>query len=222
MPTPRDSTDQLPLLLERSTHTTCPPEEDRPGQWRVEVLDRLGRAALDSALSDRALGQHDDVSVEAESPSTLDITIDPVHDKTSEQTTTMDLVEASLSGESPPSPHVEDKELERVQLYAPTSSALDLYYSTRFGIESNRVSIIELHYLKKRQANQGHPQLIQTHLSSMLRAGSKFRGTQQSDSQKYSVEVDIKTVDMCESFICGYLRIEGQFRPSQPCHFTEE
>lgn len=43
----------------------------------------------------------------------------------------------------------------------------------------------------------------------MLRAGSKFRGTQQSDSQKYSVEVDIKTVDMSESFICGYLKIEG-------------
>ena len=43
----------------------------------------------------------------------------------------------------------------------------------------------------------------------MLRAGSKFRGTQQSDSQKYIVEVDIKTVDMSESFVCGYLRIEG-------------
>ena len=143
MPTPRDSTDQLPLLLERSTHTTCPPEEDRPGQWRVEVLDRLGRAALNSALSDQAHIQHDDVSVEAESPSTLEIAIDPVQDKTSDQTTTMDLVEASLSGESPSSPHVEDKELERVQLYAPTSSALDLYYSTRFGIESNRVSVID-------------------------------------------------------------------------------
>ena len=43
----------------------------------------------------------------------------------------------------------------------------------------------------------------------MLRAGSKFRGTQQSESQKYNVEVDIKTVDMSESFVCGYLKIEG-------------
>jgi len=48
----------------------------------------------------------------------------------------------------------------------------------------------------------------------MLRAGSKFRGTQQSDSQKYSVEVEIKIVDMSESFICGYLKIEGQFTAS--------
>ena len=139
MPTPSDSTDHLPLLLERSTHTTCPPEEDRP--WRVEVLDRLGRAILDSTLGNRALRQHDGVSVEAESPNTLDITIDPAHDKTSDQINTMDLAEASLLGESPSSPHADDKELEHVQPSAPTSSALDLYYSIRFGIESNRVSI---------------------------------------------------------------------------------
>ena len=53
----------------------------------------------------------------------------------------------------------------------------------------------------------------------MLRAGSKFRGTQQSDSQKYNVEVDIQTVDISESTICGYLRIEGdlpQFLASLP------
>lgn len=143
MPTPRDSTDHLPLLLERSTHTTCPPEEDRPGQWRVEVLDRLGRAALDSTLSERALGQQDDVPVESESPNAMDITIDPAHDKTSDQTNTMDLAEASLLGESPSSPHADDKEEEHVQPSASTSSALDLYYSIRSGVESNRVSIIE-------------------------------------------------------------------------------
>ncbi|CAF9909919.1 hypothetical protein IMSHALPRED_008506 [Imshaugia aleurites] len=189
MPTPRDSTDQLPLLLERSTHTTCPPEEDRPGQWRVEVLDRLGRAALESAISNQALGQRDEVPVEAESPNTMEIAIDQGQDRTSDHVNTMDLAEASLLGESPSSLHADEKEVEQIQPSVSTSSALDLYYSIRFGIESNR--------------------LIQTHTSSMLRAGSKFRGTQQSDSQKYTVEVDIKTVDMCESFICGYLKIEG-------------
>lgn len=143
MPTPRDSTDRLPLLLERSNHTTCPPEEDRPGQWREEVLDRLGRAALDSTLSDRPLGQQDGVPVEAESPNTMDIAIDPVHDNICDQTSTMDLVEASLRDESPSSPRADDKEVEHVQSSAPTSSALDLYYSIRFGIESNRVNTIE-------------------------------------------------------------------------------
>ena len=53
-------------------------------------------------------------------------------------------------------------------------------------------------------------QLIQTHSSCKLRCGSKYRGTQTSDQQRYNVEVDIKSVDIAESFICGYLRIEGK------------
>ena len=142
MPTPRDSTDRLPLLLERSNHTTCPPE-DRPGQWSQEVLDRLGRAAFDSTLSNGVLGQQDGVPVEAESPNPMDIAIDSVHDKASDQTSTIDLAEASLLGESPSSPPADDKEIEQVQPSAPTSSALDLYYSIRFGIESNRVNLID-------------------------------------------------------------------------------
>ena len=208
MPTPRDSSDHLPLLIERLTHATCPPEEDRPGQWRVDVLDRLGRAVLDSTHGNRALRQQDGAPIEAESPE--DIAVDSAHDKTSDQINTMDLSEASLFGESPSSPHADDKEVEHVQPSTPSSSALDLHYSIRFGIESNRVSIFESECFQECQANYRRNQLIQTHTSSMLRAGSKFRGTQQSESQKYSVEVDIKTVDMCESFICGYLKIEGQ------------
>lgn len=149
MPTPRDSTDQLPLLLERPTHTTCPPEEDRPGQWRVEAFDRFGRAALDSTLSSRALGHQDGLPVDAESPNTMEATINPAHGKISDQINTMDLAEASFLGESPSSPHADDKEVEQAQPSAPTSSALDLYYSIRFGIESNRVSIIESSYLKR-------------------------------------------------------------------------
>ena len=108
----------------------------------MEILDRHGRAALDSTLNARAQGQQDAVPIEAESPNTMDITIDPAHDKTSDQTNTIDLAEASLLGESPSSSHADDKEVEQVQPSAPTSSALDLYYSIRFGIESSRVSII--------------------------------------------------------------------------------
>lgn len=51
--------------------------------------------------------------------------------------------------------------------------------------------------------------MIPNHTSSYLRAGSKFKGTQQSDRQNYNVEVEIKNVDMAESELCGYLRIEG-------------
>jgi hypothetical protein len=49
--------------------------------------------------------------------------------------------------------------------------------------------------------------------SSLLRPGSRFVGTQTSDRQKYDVEVEIKHVDMRESFMCGYLRIKGAHPP---------
>lgn len=55
-----------------------------------------------------------------------------------------------------------------------------------------------------------YEKMIPNHTSSYLRAGSKFKGTQQSDRQNYNVEVEIKNVDMAESELCGYLRIEGK------------
>jgi hypothetical protein len=45
--------------------------------------------------------------------------------------------------------------------------------------------------------------------SSYLRPGSRFHGTQQSERQRYDVQVEIKHVDLRESFLCGYLRIQG-------------
>lgn len=45
--------------------------------------------------------------------------------------------------------------------------------------------------------------------SSFLRPGSKFSGMQKSERSRYDVEVEIKHVDLRESFLCGYLRIQG-------------
>lgn len=45
--------------------------------------------------------------------------------------------------------------------------------------------------------------------SSLLRPGSKFIGSQQSDRQIYNVDVDILTVDTTQSSLTGYLRICG-------------
>ncbi|KAG9187038.1 hypothetical protein G6011_10146 [Alternaria panax] len=60
--------------------------------------------------------------------------------------------------------------------------------------------------------------------SSLLRPGSRFLGTQTSDRQKYDVEVEIKHVDMRESFVCGYLRIKGltEDHPSLTTYFEGE
>jgi hypothetical protein len=61
----------------------------------------------------------------------------------------------------------------------------------------------------KNSANVISLQLIPSSPSSFLRPGSKFHGTQQSERQVYEVQVEIKHVDMRESFLCGYLRIQG-------------
>lgn len=71
-------------------------------------------------------------------------------------------------------------------------------------------------------------QLIPSSPSSFLRAGSRFHGTQQSERQVYDVQVEIKHVDMRESFLCGYLRIQGKTKytgmlwiPSADCAFLQ-
>ncbi|KAI9851641.1 MAG: hypothetical protein M1838_003110 [Thelocarpon superellum] len=60
-----------------------------------------------------------------------------------------------------------------------------------------------------------HMRFQPTFSSSFLRAGSKFHGTQQSDLQVYDVQVELKHVDMDQSFLCGYLRIQG-LTPANP------
>ncbi|KAH5763930.1 hypothetical protein HBI16_162980 [Parastagonospora nodorum] len=60
--------------------------------------------------------------------------------------------------------------------------------------------------------------------SSLLRPGSRFKGSQTSDRQQYEVEVEVKHVDMRESFMCGYLRIKGltEDHPSLTTYFEGE
>ncbi|TQS34233.1 hypothetical protein Golomagni_05390 [Golovinomyces magnicellulatus] len=60
--------------------------------------------------------------------------------------------------------------------------------------------------------------------SSYLRPGSKFHGTQQSERQVYDVQVEIKHVDLRESFLCGYLRIQGltEDHPTLTTYFEGE
>lgn len=66
--------------------------------------------------------------------------------------------------------------------------------------------------------------LIPSSPSSFLRAGSRFKGTQQSERQEYEVQVEIKHVDMRESFLCGYLRIQGltEDHPTLTTYFEGE
>ncbi|EFX00302.1 vesicle-mediated transport protein [Grosmannia clavigera kw1407] len=60
--------------------------------------------------------------------------------------------------------------------------------------------------------------------STYLRPGSRFVGTQQSERQVYDVQVEIKHVDLRESFLCGYLRIQGltEDHPTLTTYFEGE
>ncbi|KAG6127913.1 hypothetical protein E4U34_004329 [Claviceps purpurea] len=60
--------------------------------------------------------------------------------------------------------------------------------------------------------------------SSYLRPGSRFHGTQQSERQIYEVQVELKNVNMAESFLCGYLRIQGltEDHPTLTTYFEGE
>lgn len=55
--------------------------------------------------------------------------------------------------------------------------------------------------------------------SCFLRPGSKYRGTQRAERQVYDVNVNIKHVDMAESYMCGYLKIQGLLSSSSPLLF---
>lgn len=56
-----------------------------------------------------------------------------------------------------------------------------------------------------------HMRVLTPAPSLYLQPGSRYVGTQRSDRQRYDVEVEIKHVDMRESFLCGYLKIQGVF-----------
>ncbi|KAI1115310.1 vacuolar import and degradation protein-domain-containing protein [Nemania sp. NC0429] len=60
--------------------------------------------------------------------------------------------------------------------------------------------------------------------SSFLRPGSRFKGTQQSERQVYDVQVEIKYIDLRQSFLCGYLKIQGltEDNPTLTTYFEGE
>lgn len=126
------------------------------------------------------------------------------------KTITMDQDNMEAEGSRPMSIATESKETDSSIPSAAMSSAVGSYSSVNYGIPNVRVcgaystQVSKCCFIKLIIS-----QMIPNHTSSFLRAGSKFKGTQQSDRQNYNVEVDIKHVDMAESELCGYLRIEG-------------
>jgi len=59
---------------------------------------------------------------------------------------------------------------------------------------------------------------------SFLRPGARFVGKQSCGNLHYDVQVDLKHVDISESFLCGYLRIQGltDSHPTLTTYFEAE
>lgn len=209
MPTPRDSTAQLQLAidphLERTSHTTCPIEIERPGGWGS---NGEARSEPEDVIDGEVTRHQETPSSEIEGHSPVELMN---HDNSSRtKTISVDQDNTEAEGSSPMSIAAEPKETHPSIPSAAMSSAVGSYSSVNYGIPNIRVSGARSTQVSQHCViNLTVSQMIPNPTSSFLRAGSKFKGTQQSDRQNYNVEVDIKHVDMAESELCGYLRIEG-------------
>ncbi|SPO04126.1 related to VID24 - required for vacuolar import and degradation of Fbp1p [Cephalotrichum gorgonifer] len=105
--------------------------------------------------------------------------------------------------ESPCGPRMEGKSLDFREY---TAQRKGMYSATSMG------------------ADYSNLRAITTSPSSFLRAGTRFQGTQKSDRQVYHVSVEIKHVDLRESFLCGYLRIQDltEDHPTLTTYFEGE
>ncbi|KAJ9311527.1 hypothetical protein DTO271D3_8245 [Paecilomyces variotii] len=198
MPTPSDRTPQLtatPLAEELSAHSTCPPESDRIPAWRAAPEERI--------VADNSSGNGGMPESSAPAQSTLRSRVDGVAEPVAmpreiDATTASSIKrmpqseeEAMLGTSSPASVSSEAKEEQSTPTAAQSSSMTAPSATSSLSYEFSNI------------------RLLPNHSSSFLRAGSKFVGTQQSDRQVYNVDVEIKHVDMVESYLCGYLRIQG-------------
>ncbi|KAL2006124.1 hypothetical protein VTN00DRAFT_9778 [Thermoascus crustaceus] len=200
MPTPSDNTPQLtptPLAEQISTRTTCPPEAERIPSWRTLSEEQIanGNGAEDGAVLATNAAAHPALSrpdggvadsAAAGSLGTIETTPGSSNEKMAQSE------EEAVAGTlSPASLATETKEEQQTPVTQSSSVTATSATSAMLSYEFSNV------------------RLFPNHTSSFLRAGSKFVGIQKSDRQEYNVDVEIKHVDMAESYLCGYLRIQG-------------
>ncbi|RDL42239.1 Vesicle-mediated transport protein-like protein Vid24 [Venustampulla echinocandica] len=192
MPTP-SSHDRIAATP--SSHTSCPPDDDRSSWRSVEMDDTPEETILAAAevlqqptppaSGSRAAGSTETRITEQPEVKRMDIEEDNVaHDMLS-----------PMSAEADKQDDTDIHALANTDLGSPS-----------MGYDFSNI------------------RLIPSSPSSFLRAGSKFHGTQQSERQVYDVQVEIKHVDMRESFLCGYLRIQGltEDHPTLTTYFEGE
>ncbi|KAL5336938.1 vacuolar import and degradation protein-domain-containing protein [Aspergillus crustosus] len=188
MPTPSDSTPRLnatSVPQDISTRATCPPEPERLPTWG-ESLESAALTESDTT-SDNALSS----GVVSPQPALM---------RTDDAIVRADSGSLKVELESSASPSSmsrsdDESTLRMSPTRRPSNSGPTVTSSP------STASLLSYEFSNIR--------LLPNYTSSFLRPGSKFTGTQQSDRQVYNVDVEIKHVDMAESYLCGYLRIQG-------------
>ncbi|CAK4032231.1 Hypothetical predicted protein [Lecanosticta acicola] len=209
MPTPSEDTLPPPASVESAApasngFTSCPPEETREYHApREQRSERSGSAQP----SERAESAPRDID-EGDTQVTSELTTSDEDDGNGTNTTMASSTALSKAEHledtgmlaEPPSPTVGCPD-------APSDSDARLAQSmSTAAISPSEVPSPQYLHFPELDWDR---QISRNSVSSFLRPGSKFRGTQQSDRQVYDVQVEIKDVDLAESFLCGYLRIQG-------------
>jgi len=211
MPTPSDDVLNAPPALalatdsqaHRSQHTTCPPEEERLSLWRTDSSDGIYH---DEVAAGGIPQQQPTPPADTDSLGEADI-----QDSQRPPTNRMDTDEDGPTEEAlSPMSAVQGQEVKESDAQVPTDLA-----GPAMGSPPSSSSM---------DSEFSNVRLLPSTTSSFLRAGSKFHGTQQSDQRVYDVQVEIKHVDMNESFLCGYLRIKGltEDHPTLTTYFEGE
>ncbi|KAK2760720.1 hypothetical protein FQN54_001955 [Arachnomyces sp. PD_36] len=201
MPTPSANTPLLPTHAVDDVsayHPSCPPETDRIPTWRESSEVSIVNNADDGAGSpaQTTLPRQISNSVmrgsDTRSQSSLEIETSPQPSggKLAQQDDDV-VMSSSSSSSSPVNVSTESKEGRASPTMQPPPVSTTPSTPSSLNYQFSNV------------------RLLPNHTSSFLRAGNKFVGTQQSDSQVYNVDVEIKHVDIAESYLCGYLRIQG-------------
>jgi hypothetical protein len=195
MPTPSSNED----IVAASLHSSCPPDDDR-SSWRSVEMDESHADATHT--TPEIFQQPTPPRSDSQAPGSTDS-----HIVEQQGNKRMDIDEESHIPDMLSPMSAEGDKHDDTELHALSNTDIS---SPSMGYDFSNIRVCT--YLGGSiTLNSLIWQLIPSSPSSFLRAGSRFHGTQQSERQVYDVQVEIKHVDMRESFLCGYLRIQGGY-----------
>ncbi|KAJ3578176.1 hypothetical protein NPX13_g2391 [Xylaria arbuscula] len=206
MPTPSSNTPPTPPDLPPRTHSSsCPEDAHSPSSWRPDE-DGLDGAEMnvdsDATTSPAPLAAPtaDIVELLTESRSTTE---SPRPDSRSgTDRSVSEPIDIDASSHKPPEvqPDAVAAPAERPRAQSDLDAATT--EQDKLDDDDDRFPVKYAEYPPSMGFDYSNIRILPLAPSSYLRAGSKFHGTQQSERQVYDVQVEIKYVDLHESFLC--------------------